>query len=155
MQTEYFSQEGIEQTIEMLMQRIQKKERGGFNAMLSPRLVSADWEKKSCTLAFRAEEWTSNPVGIVHGGILCAAADLSMGTLSIYLAQGSGITPSVSISIHYLRAVPLGEEFLVTVMADHIGRRINQLSCTIAASSAPHIPCVTAIGTYYVSELSQ
>ena len=42
MQTEYFSQEGIEQTIEMLMQRIQKKERGGFNAMLSPRLVSAD-----------------------------------------------------------------------------------------------------------------
>lgn len=25
MQTEYFSQEGIEQTIEMLMQRIQKK----------------------------------------------------------------------------------------------------------------------------------
>ena len=155
MHTEYFSQQGIEATIELLMQRIQKKERGGFNAMLSPRLVRADWEQKSCTLAFRAEEWMSNPVGIVHGGILCAAADLSMGTLSIYLAQGGGITPSVSISINYLRAVPLGEEFFVTVTADHIGRRVNHLSCTIATASAPEVPCVTAIGTYYVSELSQ
>ena len=47
----------------------------------------------------------SNPAGVVHGGILCSAADLAMGFLSLYFARDavSGITPTVNMS-HQLPA---------------------------------------------------
>ena len=153
MEYEYFSQRGMEDKLQEFIRMINNKERGGFNAMLAPRLVAADWEQRCCTLAYYAEPWMSNPAGITHGGILSAAADLTMGMLSIYLAQGNGITPSASISLNYLLPVPLEKDFLVTATADHIGRHLNQFTCSIVSATEPDKPCVTAIGTYYVHKL--
>ena len=61
MQQEYYSQAGMEQAIQELITKTINNERGGFNAMLAPRLVTVDWAAKSCTLAFHPLEWMSNP----------------------------------------------------------------------------------------------
>lgn len=92
---EYFSQKGMEAALQQLADKISSNERGSFNAMLAPQLVSADYENRSCTLCFTPEDWMSNPAGVVHGGILCSAVDLAMGFLSLYFARDtvSGITP--------------------------------------------------------------
>ena len=123
MQQEYYSQAGMEQAIQELITKTINNERGGFNAMLAPRLVTVDWAAKSCTLAFHPLEWMSNPAGVTHGGILSSIADLAMGMLSIFSAHGA---------------------------IDHMGRRLNQTHCTMYLPNAPEKPCVTAVGTYYV-----
>lgn len=150
---EYFSQAGMQQAMELLTDGINNKERGGFNAMLAPRLVAVDWAAKSCTLAFHPVEWMSNPAGITHGGILSSIADLSMGMLSIFSSHGARVTPTVNISINYLRPVPLQQDFYVTSVIDHMGRRLNQTRCTMYLPESPEKPCVTAVGTYYVPEM--
>ena len=126
MEYEYFSQRGMEDKLQEFILMINNKERGGFNAMLAPRLVAADWEQRCCTLAYYAEPWMSNP---------------------------AGITPSASISVNYLLPVPLEKDFWVTATADHIGSHLNQFTCSIVSATEPDKPCVTAIGTYYVHKL--
>lgn len=42
MQQEYYSQAGMEQAIQELITKTINNERGGFNAMLAPRLVTVD-----------------------------------------------------------------------------------------------------------------
>ena len=128
MQQEYYSQAGMEQAIQELITKTINNERGGFNAMLAPRLVTVDWAAKSCTLAFHPLEWMSNPAGVTHGGILSSIADLAMGMLSIFSAHGAHVTSTI----------------------DHMGRRLNQTHCTMYLPNAPEKPCVTAVGTYYV-----
>lgn len=150
MQQEYYSQAGMEQAIQELITKTINNERGGFNAMLAPRLVTVDWAAKSCTLAFHPSEWMSNPAGVTHGGILSSIADLAMGMLSIFSAHGAHVTPTANISINYLRPVPLHQDFYVTSTIDHMGRRLNQTHCTMYLPNAPEKPCVTAVGTYYV-----
>ncbi len=49
---EYFSQKGMEAALQQLADKISSNERGSFNAMLAPQLVSADYENRSCTLCF-------------------------------------------------------------------------------------------------------
>lgn len=150
MELEYFSPAGMEETIRQIVDKIDKNERGSFNAMLAPRLQAVSWEDKSCTLLYRTVDWMSNPIGIAHGGVLCAIADLSMGTLSKYYAKDVAITPTVSINLNYLRPVPLEGEVLVVSAIDHAGRRLNQLHCTIYNTAEPDKPCITATGTYFV-----
>ena len=86
---EYFSQKGMEAALQQLADKISSNERGSFNAMLAPQLVSADYENRSCTLCFTPEDWMSNPAEVVHGGNLCSAADLAMGYLRLYFAAGT------------------------------------------------------------------
>lgn len=151
---EYFSQKGMEAALQQLADKICSNERGSFNAMLAPQLVSADYENRSCTLCFTPEDWMSNPAGVVHGGILCSAADLAMGFLSLYFARDtvSGITPTVNMSINYLRPVPMSGPFYLTAAIGHAGRRLNQTDCTIYLPGTPEKPCVTAVGTYFIPE---
>ena len=128
---EYFSQKGMEAALQQLADKISSNERGSFNAMLAPRLQAVSWEDKSCTLLYRTVDWMSNPIGIAHGGVLCAIADLSMGTLSKYYAKDVAITPTVSINLNYLRPVPLEGEVLVVSAIDHAGRRVKYSSSMV------------------------
>ena len=108
MQQEYYSQAGMEQAIQELITKTINNERGGFNAMLAPRLVTVDWAAKSCTLAFHPLEWMSNPAGVTHGGILSSIADLAMGMLSIFSAHGAHVTPQYQHQLPAAGASPAG-----------------------------------------------
>lgn len=50
MQQEYYSQAGMEQAIQELITKTINNERGGFNAMLAPRLVTVDGALKAALL---------------------------------------------------------------------------------------------------------
>lgn len=150
MELEYYSQAGMEQTLRLFVEKINRGERGGFNTLLSPRFVSADWQSKSCTLAYHPKDWMSNPAGVIHGGILSSVVDLSMGFISIYVNKEIEMTPTVSLTTNYLRPVPMDRDFYVVSSIDHTGRRLNQLHCAVYTEGEPDKPCVTASGTYFV-----
>ena len=144
----------MEEAIRRSIELIGEKECGSFDAMLAPRLIAVNHEGKSCTLASHIADWMSNPIGIAHGGVLCAIADLSMGTLSKYYAKAATFTPTISIHLNYLRPVPLDGEIIVVSSIDFSGRRLNQLHCTIYHAARPDKPCVTATAAYFVPDES-
>ena len=144
----------MEVAMRRIVEQIGEKECDSFDAMLAPRLIAVNHEEKSCTLSYHIAGWMSNPIGIAHGGVLCAIADLSMGTLSKYYAKAATITPTVSIHLNYLRPVPLDGEIIVVSAIDLAGRRLNQLHCTIYHAARPNKPCVTATAAYFVPDES-
>ncbi len=144
----------MEEAIRRSIELIGEKECGSFDAMLAPRLIAVNHEGKSCTLSYHIADWMSNPIGIAHGGVLCAIADLSMGTLSKYYAKAATFTPTISIHLNYLRPVPLDGEIIVVSSIDISARRLNQLHSTIYHAARPDKPCVTATAAYFVPDES-
>lgn len=96
----------------------------------------------------------SNPIGIAHGGVLCAIAIFLMGHAEQYYAKAATFTPTISIHLNYLRPVPLDGEIIVVSSIDFSGRRLNQLHCTIYHAARPDKPCVTATAAYFVPDES-
>lgn len=70
------------------------------------------------------DESTYNPIGMVHGGLVCTLLDSVMGcAVQTTLPQGTGYT-SLEIKVSYLRPVRAGEGVLTaTGQATKPGRR--------------------------------
>jgi uncharacterized protein (TIGR00369 family) len=67
------------------------------------RIVAVEPDRTSVTL--EATERDANPVGTVHGGVLCAIADSTMGlAYASTLSQGESFT-TLELKINFLRAV--------------------------------------------------
>jgi uncharacterized protein (TIGR00369 family) len=64
-----------------------------------------------CTMRLEADERHANPMGTIHGGILCDLADAAMG-MSFYstLEQGESFT-TLELKINYLRPFWTGTLF--------------------------------------------
>jgi uncharacterized protein (TIGR00369 family) len=77
-------------------------------------------------VVFRCEpdESTYNPLGIVHGGVICTALDSAAGcALQTTLAAGVGYT-SVEIKVNYMRPVHGGMPLTIRGWVTKPGRRI-------------------------------
>ena len=46
-----------------------------INARMNPTVLECDEQTHTLLIAFPTAEWMSNPMGIIHGGILSTAAD--------------------------------------------------------------------------------
>ena len=77
------------------------------NLHLCPRLVSCNGPSLSVELEYDTKAWTSNPMGIVHGGVLALMLDNAMG-LTCYCIYGH-FTPTISMNLTYARPVALNE----------------------------------------------
>mgnify|MGYP002626723233 CR=1 FL=1 len=72
--------------------RICQSEEPTFNRMLNPDFLELDFENRTLTLAYDFTYWIRNQVGIMHGGIIGAAADIAMGVLT-YTFSGKKMPP--------------------------------------------------------------
>lgn len=84
-----------------------------------------------------------NPMGTVHGGILCDLADLAMGTaFAATLEEGEGFT-TVQLAANYLRAV---KEGLLTATGKvvHRGRNAGYTECEIVDAKGRMVAKLTS-----------
>jgi uncharacterized protein (TIGR00369 family) len=73
-----------------------------------------------------------NPMGTVHGGILCTLADSAMGmAFATTLDDGETFT-SLEVKINYLRPVFEGKLF-ANAKVVHRGRTVGLVECEVAA----------------------
>lgn len=87
------------------------------------RLVSVgDGE---AVFSFVPEEWFYNPIGMVHGGVLCTLLDSAAGcAVHSRLPAGEGYS-SIEIKVSFLRPLHSGGEAIeVTGRALKVGRRV-------------------------------
>ena len=117
------------------------------NLHLCPRLICCDGHSLTVELEYDTKAWTSNPMGIVHGGILALMLDNAMG-LTCYCLYGH-FTPTISMNLTYARPVPLNQTVRLRVCVTLAGHSTAQLQAQIFSPAYPQRIMVTATGVYH------
>jgi uncharacterized protein (TIGR00369 family) len=75
-----------------------------------------------------------NPMGTVHGGILCTLADSAMGmAFASTLGEGESFT-TLEIKVNYLRPV-FEEKLFASAKVVHRGRSVGMVECDVATEN--------------------
>ena len=121
-----------------------------LNGRLRGELVSCADDGSSVTVRYPVQEWQVNGLGTLHGGITSAMMDLTM-SLVIFCRSRQTIPPTVSMSVNYLRPVPMTDYIHITASVTSLGRRNATAYCEAVIPSSGKTAC-TAIGTYAIIE---
>lgn len=105
---------------------IRQKEEGTINAMMNMHLISSDYDNKTIVIAFDIEGWQMNPAGNMHGGMIAAALDITMGGAA-YSSSDAKFTPTISMSLNYVSSVKAGDVLEIEGICDHVGSRLVQV----------------------------
>jgi uncharacterized protein (TIGR00369 family) len=83
-------------------------------------------EEGRIVFSMRAEEWMSNPAGVVHGGMAATILDTVL-TLAIVSKLPKGKTAqTIQMNLHYVRPLfPNGKIALAEGLAVHVGSTIG------------------------------
>ncbi len=96
-----------------------------INGMMKLNLHHLDEQKQMIVIKLDVEAWQLNPVKMLHGGIMATLLDVSMGCVA-YVFSDAYFTPTVSLSINYVRSVCQDEQVVVYAYVDYIGKNIIQ-----------------------------
>jgi uncharacterized protein (TIGR00369 family) len=98
----------------------------------------------SATMGLRTDPAIhGNPMGTVHGGVLCDLADAAIGTAhGTTLAEAESFT-SIDLKINFFRPV-WKEEILAKAKAIQLGKTISFYTCDITRSDGKLIAVVTS-----------
>ena len=97
---------------------------GMLNDMIDPQFVSCDPEKMTCKVRYKKFKWEDNGRGEVHGGVISAIMDTTMGINAIALTEGSVSTSDMTIS--FLKPFR-GKSVIVESEAVQVGSRVIRL----------------------------
>ena len=114
----------FEQNVKDIISEIKGYGFGMLNDMIDPQFVDCDPEKKSCRVRYKKFKWEDNGRGEVHGGVISAMMDTTMGINAIALTTDSVSTADMTIS--FLRPFT-GKSFIVESEAVQVGSRIIRL----------------------------
>lgn len=85
----------------------------------------------------------SNPMGTIHGGVLCDLADAAIGTAHVVSLQEGESFTSVDLRINFFR--PVWESTITaTAKAVHRGRTTSYYECAITREDGKLIAVVTS-----------
>lgn len=138
-------QEKLEKRVSEALAYINRQP-GRTNGMMLPKVAACSETEQSVTLEFPVLEWELNQADTMHGGTIAAAFDISMGILAHCLNQYRSVV-TVNMSINYVKPIPMGDSFLITVKATSLGKKIITVSgeCRLKSSG---LLTNTAIGTF-------
>lgn len=138
--------ERMERAIRNFMKRNEIIPPEHFNSLMRYDLVDCNYEERTICLAYDIVDWMQNPIGSLHGGIICAAFDITMGTLAVVLSEMH--TPTIQMSVNFTRPIPMGERMLVYAKAHTVGKTIVSLTSEAVCESTGKV-AATASGTFY------
>ena len=112
-------------------------------------LVDEDGPDGSLLFACHTDPSMSNPLGIVHGGVTASLLDTCMG-VTCSAQCGRAATPTVTLTVNYVRPVPLDAQLRVRTRTVRIGRTTGQLSAEVFPAGRPDEVLATATGVYAI-----
>lgn len=120
------------------------------NTNLLPTLYDCDGPGLSLQLAYHTMPWMTNPMGVVHGGIIAVMLDNSMGITCCCLDGRP--TPTINLNINYARPVPLNTTVVVRTHVVVFGSTSAQTTAEIFLPEDPDRILVSASGVYYTKK---
>jgi len=118
-----------------------------INDKIALSLVSCDVAVPRIELVHTVTAWELNVAGNLHGGIISTIMDSCMGMLC-KAYTGARFTPTISLTVNFLRGVTEGQTLHIAAEMTHAGGRILQLSASCWTED-PAAPNATAMGTFY------
>ena len=103
--------------------------------------VSAEVGK--VTLAMQAGPQHANPMGTLHGGILCDLADAAMGMTFISTLQPDELFTTLELKINFLRPV-WNDRLLATGHVIKAGRTVALLDCDVLTEAGDLVAHATS-----------
>ena len=114
----------FEQNVKDIIGEIKGYGFGMLNDMIDPQFVDCDPDRMSCRVRYKKFKWEDNGRGEVHGGVISAMMDTTMGINAIALTSKSVSTSDMTIS--FLRPFT-GKSFIVESEAVQVGSRVIRL----------------------------
>lgn len=114
----------FEQRVKDIIGEIKGYGFGMLNDMIDPEFVDCNTEKKSVRVRYKKFKWEDNGRGEVHGGVISAMMDTTMGINAIALTDGSVSTSDMTIS--FLKPFR-GKSFIIESEAVQVGERVIRL----------------------------
>lgn len=140
----------VEERLQHFLQlRLTKKDT--INAYMKMSLVSYDFEHTSVTLAFPVEAWQLNPAGQMHGGLISAALDITMGCVC-YIFSEASFTPTIQMSVNFNKGIKEGSILLIEGICDHVGSRMGQARAIATIQNEQGV-VASANGSYAINQL--
>jgi uncharacterized protein (TIGR00369 family) len=94
------------------------------------RPIAIDFENGEVVLEFQATEKHTNPMGTLHGGVLCDVADLAMGmAFAASLEDGESFT-TLELKINFFRPV-FKEKLLAYAKIVKRGKTVGMVECDV------------------------
>lgn len=102
---------------------------------LAPEAVNWDVDAMELTLLFHPNEGMANPAGKLHGGTIATIFDNGLGVLAASFADGA-FTPTVSMSLEYLRPVPITDMLFLHGKIVKLGRSMIHMRGELLSAPA-------------------
>lgn len=119
-----------------------------LNGRMKAQLESCDEETKELVLRYPLEDWEVNGLGTLHGGMSSAMMDLTM-SMAVYCFSRQSIPPTISMTVNYLRAIPMDGSVLIKTRVTSLGKRNATAYCEAVIPGSGKLAC-TAVGTYAI-----
>lgn len=128
----YRTQEHMERTYKEATKPSARKTMS-LNDSLDPEYVSCSWERQMLTFRFHIKPWMLNTGGNVHGGMIAAVCDLTMGILVRYI-KGAASCVTVHLGMEYMRGIPSTGDIIVEATAEKTGRNLYFMTAKVYRS---------------------
>lgn len=138
----------MEEYLEKTMYENNVKQEQTVNGMMKSVKIGCSGEEQSITLGFPVQEWQANRAGMMHGGIICTAFDITAAAIARFCA-GENYAPTISLDVKYIRPAQVGDMLLVTAKATAAGRRITQIVCEAESKNTGKL--VATAATVYMN----
>ena len=142
-----YTQEGMERSLIDFADHLKNVKKDCMNATFPPTFVRASFERQTMVYRFETEPGMSNPLGNLHGGMIAAMVDTTMGALSYYMA-GNRLTPTITLKVDYVRPAMIGQPVYVGCSCTNCGRTMCYVTCK-AWQEDENYPFCTADGVYF------
>lgn len=126
-------------------------ERGpSFNVFMHPKYESCNFKEKTLLLSYEVNPNMRNPAGVMHGGAVAGALDITMGSLTFFMS-GEFLTPTISMTTSYERPIPTGKKMFVEATCLSCGKTMAYATAKAWMEGAPEKIVCSASGTYYTA----
>lgn len=136
----------LQATVQRLLDAVLAEYPDRIMAMLNPSIVSVNYNEREICFRFGLSPWMLNIVDILHGGVLSAMIDNSMGTFTRALTSRS--TRTINLQVSYAAAVPPSAE-QVDIYC-RITALTNRFAHLFATAYALGETAATATGIFYL-----
>jgi len=123
---------------------------GTFNTMLDCRFKSCDYDSRKLIITMQGQHWMSNPGNMLHGGVTASVLDMVMGLLCRY-CSGGYMTPTIDMSVSYLRPAPVDKKLLIEAEVTRRGFTICHAVARMWEEGKENAVLATASGSYFVT----
>ena len=140
-------QQQMEAALRSSAEMVASQYANNINGWLAPHFESCDYAAGTYTCSFSMCKEYANPSGVVlHGGLTGLLFDTAMGHLATFYS--AVMTPTISLSVSYLRPIPVDRPVFVCARMDKPGSIVHYLSAELYTADAPDKILAPASGVY-------